>query len=177
MGQFGLDANSTSQSLENFQATTQYGNAIGATKGKGAVGAGSAGVTNSRITAGKGGKGGSGGDVNLTVNNENFDSTFATRVLETTAAFANDVLERNQSFNTLAVGYAAQNATQALQALQALGGGQQVVAAGGTASDVIDSQVAQTPVGSTSFAISKPLVAVTVLITLAAIGYYYYSQT
>lgn len=55
MGLFGIDANSSSSSLQQNQATTQYGNAFGANTGKGATAnASGATVISGGIKAGKG---------------------------------------------------------------------------------------------------------------------------
>lgn len=55
MGLFGLDANSSSSSLQQNQATTQYGNAYGANTGKGATSNASGTTTISGgVKAGKG---------------------------------------------------------------------------------------------------------------------------
>lgn len=55
MGLFGIDANSSSSSLQQNQATTQYGNAYGANTGKGATAnASGATVISGGIKAGKG---------------------------------------------------------------------------------------------------------------------------
>lgn len=148
----------TSQTQTQQQIGVQDGTAYGAASGKGSVGGGSTGnITGGLKVAGV-----------FTQVNTMTDHGAIQYSHELSMA----ALQENQKLSTLAVGYANQNANQALQALQAIGTQAQVAAAGGSAAEVAG---ATTTTGGTvgQIADTKQILIFAGLATLAFLAYRY----
>jgi len=138
----------TSQTQHQLQVGVESGVGYGGASGKGAIGGGSTG----NITGGVKGVG-----VFTQVNTMTDHSAVASSL-----ALGQDALKANQELSTLAVGYASQNASQALQALQQIGTQAQVAAAGGTAAEVAGATT--TTPGTVGVFDNKTLLAIAALI-------------
>lgn len=163
-GIFGFDAtsNKTSQTTVNQQATSQYGDVTGGTSDS-SIGSKGAGIgAKSKITSAKG------GSVGISIVNTTLDSDLAKAAIAGNTSLAIASLQSQQNLSTLAVGYANANATNALLTLQALGPGQQTVAAGGSPQDVIDANALTTTAVQSN---RKPLIIGAAIIAGAILIY------
>jgi len=154
-GIFGFDAttNKTTQNTVNQQATSQYGDVTGGTSDS-SIGSKGAGIgAKSKITSAKG------GSVGIHIENTTLDSDLAKAALSDNTTLALSSLQKMQDLSTLAVGYSQVNATNALLTLQQLGQNAQVIQAGGSPADVLDSAAINSPAQSTAtFHLSKPAI-------------------
>lgn len=157
-GIFGFDAtsNKTTQNTVNQQATSQYGDVTGGTSDS-SIGSKGAGIgARSKVTAGKG------GNVGIHIENTTLDAELAKAALNENSSLAIASLQKMQDLSTLSVGYAQANATNALLTLQQLGQNAQVIQAGGTAADVLDSAATSPAQSSATFRFSKPVIILAV---------------
>jgi hypothetical protein len=138
----------TSQTQHQLQVAASDGLAYGGASGKEAVGGGGTG----NITGGLKAVG-----VFTQVNTVSDHAAVASSM-----ALGMASLKANQELSTLAVGYANQNSSQALQALQQIGTQAQVAAAGGSASEVAGAMT--TAPGTVGLFDTKTIIAIAALI-------------